>query len=97
MKTYTLWSDPGHAWLEVTLDELKMLGIVDRISYFSYIDKVKNNVYLEEDCDLGVFVEKYEKVFGVSPAVREEYREDIFIRELDMFERGIYARKCNYN
>lgn len=52
--TYTLHSDPGHAWLEVTLKEIFELGIADKITEYSYMSSSK--VYLEEDCDLFTFM-----------------------------------------
>lgn len=55
MKTvYNYYTDPGHGWLKVTIDELKELNILDQISSYSYTRK--NNVYLEEDCDMGIFM-----------------------------------------
>ena len=42
-------SDPSHGWLAVKLDELKMLGITQDISNFSYVKG--KTAYLEEDCD----------------------------------------------
>ena len=57
MKHYLFYSDAGHGWLEVTFEELIDLKILNSISGYSYI---KGNgtfakVYLEEDCDVGVF------------------------------------------
>tara|TARA_R110000824_G_scaffold154158_2_gene326106 strand:+ start:650 stop:916 length:267 start_codon:yes stop_codon:yes gene_type:complete len=51
---YTFHSDPGHAWLQVTLSELKELNIMHKISRYSYLDD--KNAYLEEDCDCSVFL-----------------------------------------
>jgi len=53
--TYNWISDPGHAWLEVSLDEIYALNIQDQISRYSYIRGER--VYLEEDCDAGIFIE----------------------------------------
>ena len=50
---YKIYSDPGHAWLEVTKKELERLGIADKISEYSYMDGLL--AYLEEDCDMGIF------------------------------------------
>lgn len=52
--TYTFFTDPGHGWLEVSLKEIEDLKIGDKISSFSY--KCTPYVYLEEDCDLTVFL-----------------------------------------
>ena len=53
MKTLTLnyYQDPGHGWVKVKLSLLQKLGIAEQISTYSYMRK--DNVYLEEDCDLG--------------------------------------------
>ena len=49
--TYTFISDSGHGWLKVPLDELKHLGIADKISPYSYA-----NGDSEEDLDAGTFI-----------------------------------------
>ena len=46
--------DPGHGWLKVPVSELERLEIADQISEYSYL---KNGMaYLEEDCDMLVFM-----------------------------------------
>ena len=47
--------DPGHGWLIVPLAELQSLGIVDRISRYSYLHD--GLAYLEEDCDAPLYLE----------------------------------------
>lgn len=63
MNSYTKHEDPGHGWLQVPLAELKELGILNKISMYSYTDG--EYAYLEEDCDMGVFLEA--KNGGVMP------------------------------
>ena len=46
---YRLFSDPGHSWLEVSLDELDVLGIANKITAWSY--RKGTNVYLAQDRD----------------------------------------------
>jgi hypothetical protein len=53
-EAYTMFNDPGHAWLAVRRNELEDMGIMDRISPCSYQKGAM--VYLEEDCDFSVFV-----------------------------------------
>ena len=53
--TYTFYEDPGHGWLEVPMREIAELGIADKISSCSYRDNA--NAYLEEDCDMAIFLE----------------------------------------
>lgn len=55
---YNFYSDPGHGWLAVNLDELIQLGIQDKISSYSYMRG--NTVYLEEDCDMAEFMNAME-------------------------------------
>lgn len=54
VRTRTIFEDAGHAWLEVSRAELVELGIQGEISPFSY--QKGGDVFLEEDCDLGVYV-----------------------------------------
>lgn len=51
---YDFYSDPSHGWLKVAREELETLGILDKISAYSY--QRDNFVYLEEDLDAGVFL-----------------------------------------
>ena len=56
--------DAGHGWMQVLLSEIRILGIADKISSYSYHDKKSNFVYLEEDCDAPLFAEEHLKQFG---------------------------------
>lgn len=61
------YDDPGHAWLRVPARWLYPFGIHNDISTCSY--EHGRYVYLEEDCDAGVFIKKakelgYVLVFG---------------------------------
>lgn len=51
---HTFFSDPGHGWLEVQVAELHELGIAEKISGYSYLNG--ELAYLEEDCDLSVYL-----------------------------------------
>lgn len=51
---FVLFTDPGHAWLRVPRALLRELGILDRITPYSY--QRGQDVFLEEDCDLTTFV-----------------------------------------
>lgn len=48
-------SDPGHAWLRVSLKELFESGVAHKISRYSYLEN--EYVYLEEDCDATIFLQ----------------------------------------
>ena len=52
--TVKFYADPGHGWAAVKRKTLVELGILDKITYFSY--QRGQSVYLEEDCDLSTFI-----------------------------------------
>lgn len=58
MKTITIYTDPSHGWAKVPLTALHRLNIADKISTYSYMHILKNDLYayLEEDCDLGLYL-----------------------------------------
>lgn len=78
MKTIEIYSDSGHAWGKVELGELYKLGIIDKISSFSYVKQSKLStglkifVYLEEDCDLHIYI-KALKEKGIEYKFKEHY------------------------
>jgi hypothetical protein len=47
------YDDPGHGWLAVPMQWLEELGIVGKISSFSF--RRNNTAYLEEDGDMSEF------------------------------------------
>ena len=47
------YEDPGHGWLAVPLELLDRLGLVDRVSPYSYMRG--RLAHLEEDCDYSLF------------------------------------------
>lgn len=53
-KTLIRYADGGHSWLKVKRSELERLGIEHLISTCSY--QRKDYVYLEEDCDAGLYL-----------------------------------------
>lgn len=72
-KTYTLFSDPGHAWMKVPLSEVLRLWLKYEISGYSYIRG--NFLYLEEDCDMPRFIAawKNHKQVDHSPTIKVRY------------------------
>ena len=83
MKKYKFWNDPGHGWLEVTRKELEELNIANKISSYSYLSKDGKIVYLEEDCDAGVFI-KAAKI--TKDDIIYKYQENIFVRRLSNYK-----------
>ena len=73
--TYTLFHDPGHAWMKVPLSEVHLLGLKYEISGYSYIRK--GFVYLEEDCDMSVFLTAWRNhnMVNHDPVLKSQYSE----------------------
>jgi hypothetical protein len=95
---YHFYTDGGHGWLRVPLEELKELGIEKKISSYSYKDKVFG--YLEEDLDLSTFARRCGVTDMNDPRHEEAMRrfwyncpktdtscddETIFVRKLKRF------------
>src|SRR3989338_9430803 len=53
-KVFHFYADPGHGWLAVKKHCLRSFGIASRITPYSY--QRGDTAYLEEDCDLSVFL-----------------------------------------
>ena len=64
-RKFTFISDPGHGWLKVPIKLLQQLGIAHKITAWSF--QRTPYAYLEEDCDMQLFVRAYEKQFGHKP------------------------------
>jgi len=72
-KKFIVFNDPSHGWAKIPRSLLWKLGIADKISRCSYQRGVY--VYLEEDCDLTLFIEKYEKLYGFKPEFVDRYSD----------------------
>jgi hypothetical protein len=66
-KTYLFHADAGHGWLQVERQELVDLRIDHIVSIFSFQNN--RDVYLEEDCDMPLFVMAYKEKFGYEPRI----------------------------
>lgn len=55
-RTLTYLSDAGHAWLSVSLADIRALGLTEAISEYSYVNGTR--AYLEEDCDAPRFLKR---------------------------------------
>jgi len=81
--TFNFYETAGHGYLFVPKQLILDLGLEFFISPFSYetlVDK-KKWVYLEEDCDTGVFVKAYKAYFGKEATINwvEALDDDGFI------------------
>lgn len=65
MKTYKFYIDPGHGWLAVKITELLELGIITKITSYSYMRGA--TAYLEEDVDASLFIHAYKDKYGTEP------------------------------
>ena len=74
MKTFKVYADPGHAWVAVKRNLLRDLGILEKITPFSY--QRGDTVYLEEDQDAAIFIEAFKKCFGSIPLFDERHTND---------------------
>ncbi len=84
-KLYREYVDAQHGWIAVKRKELMDLGILNSISRFSY--QRGATVYLEEDCDVGKFVEAYKNAHGVEPKFSSPcYSKYSRIRSYDSFK-----------
>ena len=59
VRKFTFINDPGHGWLSVSYKDLIELDLVDKISSHSYMNA--SRVFLEEDCDLSLFIKALNK------------------------------------
>jgi hypothetical protein len=69
-KVFDFIQDPGHGWLKVPYALVREYGIANKVSSYSYARKL--DVYLEEDMDMGFFLEAYKAKHGTMPAFREK-------------------------
>ena len=87
---HNLWNDPGHGWLEVRISDLKLLGIDKKVSGYSYRDPDGERAYLEEDCDMSLYIDTLYESDPVPANAQnwcntmliDKYKEHIFIRSL---------------
>ena len=68
-------SDPGHAWLQVTLSQLADVGL-GPLSFSVYSYSRNGVCYLEEDCDAPKYLDAYRLVMGEAPKTRERYYDN---------------------
>ena len=87
-------SDPGHAWLSVSISDVEKVGLSPKsFSNYSYVSRDSNRLYLEEDCDAGVYLNAYREKFGSEPSIREGRPSDksSYVRSLPSISRLVYA------
>lgn len=96
---FTFYADPGHAWLKVPLKALRDCGLGSTRDFSSYSfykhDEKGGHVYLEEDCDAGIFLAAYYGRHRAMPLIKHNQRNsDSPIRR---FERLPHGDRFNIN
>ena len=82
-----LISDSGHAWLKIP----KSLSFDLDYSEYSYQDA--KNLYLEEDRDLGIFIQELKK-HDIKYSYNEIiYNDECFVRDLMRYEKKWQEKK----
>jgi hypothetical protein len=76
-------SDPSHGWGRVVRGAIEDVGIADKISRYSYQEG--DFVYLEEDCDLYLFINALEQR-GYKVKLDTQNVERTFIRSLPRYK-----------
>lgn len=99
MKTYTHYSDPSHGWIAVTQDDLQSVGInINMLSPYSY--QYGTTIYLEEDCDAGLFLSALEAAGVQFKVVNKHTNKHHMIRNfphLDVEQRDMRQWQSNMN
>ena len=73
-------TDPGHAWLAVSLDSYP-----DALNYgtgFGFLDATNRMAYLEEDCEAPIFLYDHPELDGAALPVYAERTRDAACRRL---------------
>jgi len=79
------YADPAHGWGEVPMSMIKELCIEDQISHYSYMKG--DMAYLEEDCDLSVFLRALEsRGMGYPKFVEIHTNNDSPVRRYQSFK-----------
>ena len=85
MLTLDYVQDPGHGWLAADRQHLRIFGLLDKISAYSYQDGA-DLVWLEEDCDAPRYVRALREA-GIQFDVRDVHtRGDAWIRSLPRYQ-----------
>jgi hypothetical protein len=97
MKSITIYTDPQHGWAKVSLNELLKLNILDKISTYSYIHKNGLNAYLEEDCDLSLYLKALDNKGIKFKLIEKHTNKSSKIRSYKRYTLGINYKNPFYN
>jgi len=82
MQTFTFYTDPGHGWLAVRVQDLRTAGL--SAADFTPCSHVSGDgcvLFLEEDCDAPKFLEVYKARHGREAQIVDRYDGE-FVRRL---------------
>jgi hypothetical protein len=79
----TYFNDGGHGWYSVKRSKLAAMGVLSKISGFSY--QKGDSVYLEEDCDAGLFFNALTEEEKQSIKVIDSYSHRSPVRNYERF------------
>jgi hypothetical protein len=87
MKTLKLksYSDDSHGWIAVKKQVLIDLGILDIISFCSYVSKSGSTIYLEEDSDANKFINRANEKGLCVQLTHVRHEGSSWIRSLNRF------------
>ena len=89
-KKITIFSDPGHGWCPVPLTELQELGIDHKITSYSY--HKGDIVYLEEDYDFGIYINRLKELHpDMEFTIKEQHDDRCPIRNYKQYLLGCGA------
>lgn len=84
--TFYVIVDSGHAWLMTTKTRLAEAGLTEAdISNYSYQHPSHETIALEEDLDLGVFVNAYKERTGKDVRFKESHCDRSRVRNWPSF------------
>jgi hypothetical protein len=79
----TYFNDGGHGWYSVKRSKLESMGVLSKVSGFSY--QKGGSVYLEEDCDAGLFFNALTEEEKQSIKVIDSYSPRSPVRSYERF------------
>jgi hypothetical protein len=85
-KKLTFHADPSHGWLEVDFADLEALHITAKVSRYSYHSGTR--AYLEEDCDLSLFMQTAEKAGYQINFKEHNSNHDSIVRTYQRYTKG---------
>ncbi len=71
----TFYETPGHGYLKVSGDDAREVKISQSFSDYSFFNEDDDVFYLEEDCDLPLFLKRCE-LDGVTVEIDEQYLDE---------------------